>query len=112
MPKITDDLYFLEKLLDRVENGSWDEIAQFVVKFSPATLSAPRGYKDDPVKLSIAAARDEVKSTVKSLSSCLMWSIELAKAEISYLNIIVSQLFLVVLKYIENFSDLKQKKNI
>ena len=112
LPKITDDLYFLEKLLNRVENGSWDEIAQFVVKFSPATLSAPRGYKDDPVKLSIAAARDEVKSTVKSLSSCFMWSSELAKAEISYLNIIVSQLFLVVLKYIENFSDLKQKKNI
>lgn len=112
LPIITDDLYFLEKMLDRVENGSWDEISQFVEKFSPARLSAPRGYKDDPVKLSVAAGRDEVKDAVKSLSSCFMWSSEDAKTEISYLNVIVSQLFSVVLKYIENFTVLKQKKNI
>ncbi len=76
------------------EDGSWDEIKRFAETFVKGRLKTPKGYKDDPIKISIANSRDDVKKSVESICNIFMWSSEEIKNEIGYLSKTVAELFL------------------
>ena len=75
-------------------------------------MKSPKGYKDNPIKISVSSNRDEVKETVKKLQSLFFWSEEDARLELSQLHRSISTLFTLVRAYDKKLSKLKAKKNI
>ena len=112
LPLFLDDKAYFEKLLQRFENGSWDEIRRFSVTFETGRFKTPRGYKDDPIKVAVASSREEVKESVKQICNIFMWSSEEIENEIDYLGQIVAELFKVVKAYLNKFTQMKYSKNI
>lgn len=109
---ILDDKIYFEKLLERFEEGSWDEIKRFSATFVKGKLNTPKGYKDDPIKIAVADSRNEVKKSVENICNIFMWDSEEIKSEIEYLGKIVEELFNVVKAYLNKFSEMKSAKNI
>ena len=106
------DLVFLNELGKRLLSANWDDIVMHLSSFKSGRMSAPRGYKDNPLKLAVSSNRDEVKSTIKQISSYFCRSEAEACAEFSELESIVAVLFELVREYIKEFDLLKSKKNI
>lgn len=106
------DLVFLNELSKRLLSANWDDIVIHLSSFKSGRMSAPRGYKDNPLKLAVSSNRDEVKSTIKQISSYFCRSEAEAYAEFSELESIVAVLFELVREYIKEFDLLKSKKNI
>ncbi len=111
-PRLEEDFAFLNALQSKLKSGSWNEIASHIADFSAGRLTAPKGYKDNPLKLAAAANRDEVKSTIKQLQEYFAWSEQEALFEISELHGLVSTLFELTCSYLERLSKLKADKNI
>lgn len=111
-PLLMGDNAFLASLQKQLMGGKWDDIAACLDSFVSGKLSAPKGYKDNPIKMAIASNRDELKATVKTLKSYFMWSESEVKDEISDLHNLVSVLFDLVREYTNVFSKLKSQKNI
>lgn len=109
---ILDDKIYFEKLLERFEEGSWDEIKRFSATFVKGKFNTPKGYKDDPIKIAVADSRNEVKKSVENICNIFMWDSEEIKSEIEYLGKIVEELFNVVKAYLNKFSEMKSAKNI
>ncbi len=109
---ILDDKIYFEKLLERFEEGSWDEIKRFLATFVKGKFNTPKGYKDDPIKIAVADSRNEVKKSVENICNIFMWDSEEIKSEIEYLGKIVEELFNVVKAYLNKFSEMKSAKNI
>lgn len=82
LPLLLDDKAYFEKLSERFEDGSWDEIKRFAETFVKGRLKTPKGYKDDPIKISIANSRDDVKKSVESICNIFMWSSEEIKTRL------------------------------
>lgn len=112
IPVFEDDLAFIQKLQEKLLNCSWDEIKQHIYSFAPPQLRAPKGYTEHPIKKAAAKNRDEVKELIKELKSIFIWSEEEAKQEIREVKLLTETLFELVRDYLNNLSDLKQKKNI
>lgn len=110
--KLSDDFAFLCTLKQKMNNCSWNETAAFIQSYAPGRLSTPRGYKDNPIKLSVSSNRDEVKSTIKKLQSGFSWNESEIHQEIAELFDLVSTLFELVKSYMEEYAELKNKKNI
>lgn len=111
-PKIEDDLVFLENLLKKLYSDSWNDICSAALSFSAARLTPPKGYKENPLKVAVAANRDEVKSAIKSVQLYFCNSEEEVIGEMKELHGLVSTLFDLVREYLREFNDLKSKKNI
>lgn len=109
---LTDDKLYLEKLLRRFDDGSWDEIKSFSATFVQGRFKTPKGYKDDPIKVAVVNSRGEVKDAVKSICGIFMWDSEEIKNEIDYLGQIVTELFKVVKAYLDRFFEMKSAKNL
>lgn len=111
-PKIEDDLVFLENLLKKLYSNSWNDICSTALSFTAARLTPPKGYKDNPLKVAVAANRDEVKSAIKSVQFYFNNSEEEIVSEMRELQGLVSTLFDLVREYLREFDALKSKKNI
>ena len=108
---VGDSAYFTLVQLKFV-SSSWDEIRQAIFSFETGRMKSPKGYKDNPIKISVSSNRDEVKETVKKLQSLFFWSEEDARLELSQLHRFISTLFTLVRAYDKKLSELKAKKNI
>lgn len=111
-PKIEDDLVFLENLLKKLYSDSWNDVCSTALSFTAARLTPPKGYKDNPLKVAVAANRDEVKSAIKSVQFYFNNSEEEIVSEMRELQGLVSTLFDLVREYLREFDALKSKKNI
>lgn len=111
-PKIEDDLVFLENLLKKLYSDSWNDICSTALSFTAARLTPPKGYKDNPLKVAVAANRDEVKSAIKSVQLYFNNSEEEIVSEMRELQGLVSTMFDLVREYLREFYELKSKKNI
>lgn len=111
-PKIEDDLVFLENLLKKLYSDSWNDICSTALSFIAARLTPPKGYKDNPLKVAVAANRDEVKSAIKSVQLYFNNSEEEIVSEMRELQGLVSTMFDLVREYLREFYELKSKKNI
>lgn len=112
LPLILDDKLYFQKLSERFDEGSWDEIKRFSATFVKGKFKTPKGYKEDPLKIAVADSRNEVKKSVENICNIFMWDSEEIKNEIDYLGQIVKELFNVVKAYISKFAEMKSAKNI
>lgn len=111
-PILENDRNYFSNVQKKLFGSSWNEIRDAVMNFEAKRLVAPRGYKDDPIKLAVAANRDEAKDTVNRLRSFFEWDEQTAYDEMSELYVLVSVLFSLVREYLSQFNELKTKKNI
>lgn len=109
---LSDDLSYLSTLQKRLLGSSWDDIVKCLENYAPMRFSTPKVYKDNPIKLSVAANRDEVKDTVKQIQSYFLWDEADVALELSELHSLISTLFDLVREYISIFDSLKKRKNI
>ncbi len=110
--RLETDLVFLAQMQKNLLSKSWDAMVNHIASFSAGRLTAPRGYKDDPIKLAVSENRDEVKSAIKSLQSYFCWTEEQARVEMAELRNLVKTLFSLIKEYIKEFDLLKANKNI
>ena len=111
-PLLVGDLAYFTLVQLKFVSSSWDEIRQAIFSFETGRMKSPKGYKDNPIKISVSSNRDEVKETVKKLQSLFFWSEEDARLELSQLHRFISTLFTLVRAYDKKLSELKAKKNI
>ncbi len=111
-PLIEDDLAYMQLLQEKLFSHSWDAIVHCVGRFAPATLRAPRGYTEDPVKLAVAANRNQLKDVMKRLQKCFCRDEEEARVEFAELQGLVSVLFDLTRRYMSQLDAVKRKKNV
>lgn len=111
-PIIEEDLQFFQNAQSKLLGDSWNDMLTAVRSFSPRQLRAPKGYKDDPIKLAVAANRDSVKNTVKRLQKYFCRTEDEAGAEFAELQSLVRVLFDLTREYISRLDELKRKKNV
>lgn len=95
-----------------INTSDWNSIVKSLKNLSFKVLRAPRGYKDDPVKLLVAQSRDEVKSMIKKLKSLFLISEEECRNDVVNLFGILSELFDVVRDFSSELYNLKLEKNV
>ncbi len=110
--RLESDLAFLTVLQEKLNGNLWNDIATHLRGFVAGRLSSPKGYKDNPIKISVANNRDEVKDTIKTLQSYFAWNEAEAREEIDELHRIVETLFELIRSYLSELSLIKAKKNI
>jgi ATP-dependent helicase/nuclease subunit A len=110
--RFEDDLAFLTTLQKHILGNSWDAIVSHIQSFSAGVLRAPKGYKENPIKMAVADNRDEVKATIKSLQTYFNWTEQEAREEITELSALVTTLFELIKAYLAELSALKAKKNV
>lgn len=109
---LASDLAFLRSMSETLERGTWDEIKQKLSSFEKGTFRTPRGYKDHPLAVKLKQNREIIKSTVEEMQKLFAQSEEECLEDIDYLRPIVEQMFLCIKEFGENFSKLKESKNI
>ena len=112
VPVIEDDLAYFQRLQEKLFGNSWDAIVAAVQGYTAKQLRAPRGYTDDPVKLAVAANRNNVKDAVKRLQKYFCRTEEEAHGEFAELQELVRVLFDLTRHYIGRLDELKHKKNV
>ncbi|MGN0453520.1 MAG: helicase-exonuclease AddAB subunit AddA [Ruminococcus sp.] len=108
---IEGDRNFFTNLKHLLEEGTWDEIADFVRSFENGIMRA-KGFTDHPVKLKVAANRDIVKDTAKLLRQLFSQNEADCMADIRTQLPIVEKMFEAVMLFDRIYSELKAKKNI
>ena len=95
-----------EAVLDR----DWDAVVFRCSSFEFARLKALRGFSEDPVKLRVTAARDEVKAVVKRLADLFCASKEECAHDIERLAPLVEKLFEVTEAYSRVLDEKKAER--
>lgn len=103
---------FTERLSDAVENGGWDDIRAVLTSFDAGRLSTPKGYKDNPLKIAAASARDVFKDTVKTLQKLYSQDADMCLYDIERLKDFAEQIFRAVREFDANFSTLKKERGV
>ena len=106
------DRVFLERLTEAVERERWDEISEALASFVSGRFSCPRGYADDPHKLTAAAARNSFKKTVEELKKIYGQSELMCLYDIELLKEHTTEIFRATRAFHENFSALKRERGI
>lgn len=109
---LASDLAFFRSMGETLENGTWDEIRQKLSAFEKGTFRTPRGYKDHPLAVKLKQNREIIKSTAAEMQKLFAQSEQECLEDIDYLRPIVEQMFLCIKEFGENFSKLKESKNI
>ncbi len=112
LPHFESDIVFLQSLQKQMLNGSWDDISRLLHTYKASTLRAPNEYTNNPLKLAAASNRNEVKKTISELSAYFDWSEAEAQLEIQELQRLIETLFELVKDYLNELSQIQEKKNI
>ena len=110
--RIRDDEIYIGYLIDRIEEGNWNNIADILGKFEAGKLPTPSGYKENELKLSIANYRDVIKAAIGDLKELFICSSEQCMDDIAELAPVVSKLFEIMELFGEEFSRLKLERSI
>ncbi len=104
---------YCQKLENRLNEGKWDEISNFLSAFSKPKKPVIRGMSEDSLKKRVDAAIDEVQEELaKKLPECFSDSEEIIHAEIAEMKPLVLELRYLTQKFGEAFSALKREKNV
>ena len=106
------DARFAESLKETISGGKWDEIALCVRGFDKGRFSAPRGYKENPLKRAAESNRKTFKSTVETLSSLFAQNELDCLYDIELLGDTTAQMFRAVRLFGENYAALKAERRI
>ncbi len=86
-------------LREAIRGRDWDAVTFLASSFSFTRLQTLRGFSEDPVKLRVSAARDEVKAVVKRVAGLFCSTREECAGDIERLAPLVEKLFEVTLAY-------------
>jgi len=103
---------FLDRLNSAVDSHSWNAVRDVLVSFEPGKLATPRGYKDNPLKIAAASARDVFKDTVKTLQKLYVQEEAMCLYDIERLKDFAEQIFRAVTLFDENFAVLKKEHGV
>ena len=106
------DRRFLDLLGEAVAREHWDDTVSALSSFVSGRFSAPKGYADDPFKLTAAAARSAFKKVVEELKKIYAQSEALCLYDIELLKDCAEQIFRAVALFGENYSALKKERAI
>ena len=109
---LSSDLAFFKSIGEVLENGTWDKIKEKLSSFEKGTFRTPKGYKDHPLAVKLKQNREIIKSTVEEMQKLLAQNEQECLEDIDYLRPVVEQMFLCIKEFGENFSKLKENKNI
>ncbi len=102
---------FLDRFNEAIPHG-WDSIRGVLKQFEPGRLSTPRGYKEHPLKIAAASARDVFKDTVKTLQKLYAQEESMCLYDIERLKDYAEQIFRAVRLFDEHFSALKKERGV
>lgn len=109
---LAGDLAFFRSLTEALEEDSWDSIREKLKGFQRGTFRTPKGYKEHPLALKLKQNREIIKSTAAEMQNLFAQSEKECEEDIDYLRPVVQQLFRCINRFGENFSALKEKKNL
>ena len=102
---------FTDRLKGAV-GGSWDGIRDVLLSFDAGRLTTPKGYKDNPLKVAAASARDMFKDTVKTLQKLYAQQADMCLYDIERLKDYAEEIFKAVNEFDRCFSMLKKERGI
>lgn len=110
--KIRDDGAFIDMLLKRIGEKDWDGIIHCLGTFSAGTLRAPKGYTDNPVKVTVSDYRKIVKDTIESINKLFFACDEKCRDDIADLAPVVGELFNIMILFDAEYSALKRERSV
>ncbi len=111
-PLFERDAMFLSVLTDALKAHRWDDIAAAVRSFDRGRFTAPRGYKENPLKLTAEANRKTFKSAVETLQSLYSQDELECLYDIELLHGMTGQMFRSVELFAENYAALKAQRRL
>ncbi len=93
-------------------NGDWDTFYFAVRDFKPVKVTAPRGYKDDPLKIKVSEMRDLAKKKINGLTQKMAGRTVDFADDLQVLYPIMKTLFDTVKLYHKRFSEAKREKSL
>ena len=110
---VRTDVAQCEYILDRIENGSWNEIRNAVDRYAPATRGRKsKDYGDERLLGYLTAVRDEAKENMKALRGSLCSSSEDFRLDMEFFAGAVGSLVDTVRLFSENYATLKKEKKL
>ena len=106
------DRLFLDRLTEAVRSERWDAIVDAVGSFVSGRFSTPRGYGDDPFKITAASARAAFRKVVGELRKIYAQSESMCLYDIELLKGYTEQIFRAVRLFGENYSALKRERGL
>ena len=106
------DRAFLERLTQAVDAEHWDAICGALESFVSGRFSCPRGYGDNPLKITAAAARTTFKKAVEELKKIYAQSEAMCLYDIELLKDCTEQIFRAVTLFGENYAALKRERGL
>lgn len=110
--RIRDDSAFIDLLIKRIDSKNWNDIIHHLNTYTAGTLSTPRGFADNEVKLTVADYRKIVKSTIEEIRSLFFRNNEECMDDIADLAPVVRELFNVMLLFSDEFARLKKERSL
>lgn len=99
-----------EILREFAADREWDKLSIGLQNASFGVLRSPKGYKDDPLKVRIAAARDEAKETLKKLAGSFVLTQEDCRQDLTRMAPMVEKLFECVLRFSQRLDEKKLER--
>ena len=104
------DLAGLMDIEKAIEAENWNLLVELCGDFFYKRLKSLKGAKEDPVRLAVAANRDEVKATLKRLGVLFCGTETACREDLRRLSPLVEKLFEVVRTYSARLDEEKAKK--
>lgn len=109
---LAEELEFFRRLSEGIQKGSWDGIREIINGYAFRRMTAPRGYKEDPIKLRITAVRDEYRKLLdKTLRKLFSVSDAACIEEFRAVGRVTELLAEVTLRFSERFRLAKEERN-
>ena len=110
--RIRDDEIFIGHLIDRLNDGDWEEIIHVLGTFTPGTLRAPRGFADNEIKVAVSGYRNIVKKSIEDIKELFVRNNEECMDDIADLAPVVKSLFEIMELFGEEYSRLKLERSL
>ncbi len=107
-PVLSEEREQARRLGALAADGQWNALAEGLQNAVFPTLRAPKGYADDPLKIRIAAARDDAKGNLKKLAEYFSLTEEECRGDLARMAPLVEKLF----QCVRRFSELLDAKKL
>lgn len=109
-PVLAIELEQAKALKKLAEEKNWDRLSSGLQGAAFGVLRSPAGYKDDPLKVRICAARDEAKATLKSLAVPFSLTEGECQEDLARMAPLVEKLFECVTRFSKTLDRMKLER--
>ena len=104
------DRRFLDALRPAIDSGRWDDVVGALDSFAAGRFTTPRGYADNPFKMTAASARAAFRKVVAELKKIYAQSETMCLYDVELLKGYTEQIFRAVTLFDENYSAMKKER--